>query len=121
MAVRHPPTCRLAPCLTIAQALALLLLSAGCALSRRPKPVVAAPAPSQINVGKIALVNAEEHFVLIDLGPYLYVPPPGAALHSVGAAGAIAHLRAAPEQKRPFIAAEILDGQPAAGDEVFLQ
>jgi hypothetical protein len=39
-------------------------------------------------------------------------------MHSINAAGAIAHLKASPEQKRPFIAADIIDGEPAVGDEV---
>ena len=37
-------------------------------------------------------------------------------MHSTNAAGATAHLKASPEQKRPFIAADIIDGEPAVGD-----
>ena len=69
-------------------------------------------------VGEIAVVDEEKRFVLIDLDSNLYVPAPGAALRSTNAAGATAHLKASPEQKRPFIAADIVDGEPAVGDEV---
>ena len=90
---------------------------AGCAT--KPRPAAAAPATiPPFVVGEIAVVDEEKRFVLIDLGSNLYVPAPGAALRSTNAAGATAHLKASPEQKRPFIAADIVDGEPAVGDEV---
>jgi hypothetical protein len=64
------------------------------------------------------VVDEEKRFVLIDLDSNLYVPAPGTALRSTNAAGAAAHLKASAEQKRPFIAADIVDGEPAVGDEV---
>ncbi len=63
-------------------------------------------------------MDEEERFVLIDLGSNLYVPEPGALLRSTNPAGDTAHLKTSPEQKRPFIAADIIDGKPAVGDEV---
>ncbi len=63
-------------------------------------------------------MDKEKRFVLIDLASNLYVPAPGAALRSTNAAGATAQLKASSEQKRPFIAADIVDGEPAVGDEV---
>jgi hypothetical protein len=69
-------------------------------------------------IGEVAIVDEEKHFVLIDLANNLYVPTPGAPLLAKGAPGKVAHLQASPEQKRPFIAADILDGDPAVGDEV---
>jgi hypothetical protein len=94
-----------------------LLLLAGCATKSPPAATAPAlTAPSL--VGEIAMVNKEKHFVLIDLGSNLYLPAPGAALRSTNAAGATAHLKASPEQKRPFIAADVVDGEPAVGDEV---
>ena len=114
---------RLAPqilfrCLTIAGAAAASLLPfSGCA--PRPRPVTTAPAPVRPSVvGEIAVVDEEKRFVLIDLDSNLYVPAPGAVLRSTNAAGQTAHLKASPEQKRPFIAADIVDGEPAVGDEV---
>jgi hypothetical protein len=85
------------------------------------KPGAAAAVPSPVLpsvVGAIAVLDEEKRFVLIDLGSNLYVPAPGAAMHSINATGAIAHLKASPEQKRPFIAADIIDGEPTVGDEV---
>ena len=105
-------------CLMIAGvATSALLPFTGCAAKLRP--AVAAPAPAQLSVvGEIAVVDEEKRFVLIDLGSNLYVPAPGATLRSTNTAGAIAHIKASPEQKRPFIAADIIDGAPAVGDEV---
>ena len=94
-----------------------LLTFPGCA--SQPRTATAAPRPARPSVvGEIAVVDEEKRFVLIDLGSNLYVPAPGAAMHSINAAGATAHLKASPEQKRPFIAADIIDGEPAVGDEV---
>jgi hypothetical protein len=114
---------RLAPqilfrCLMIAAAAAASVLPlSGCA--PRPRSVATVPAAVRPSVvGEIAVVDEEKRFVLIDLDSNLYVPAPGAALRSTNPAGETAHLRASPEQKRPFIAADIVDGEPAVGDEV---
>jgi len=94
-----------------------LLTFAGCAA--HPQPATGAPRSARPSVvGEIAVVDEEKRFVLIDLGSNLYVPAPGVAMRSTNAAGATAHLKASPEQKRPFIAADIIDGEPAVGDEV---
>ncbi len=85
--------------------------------SASPIPSATPSVPHRI-VGEIAVVNAAEHFVLIDLGSNLYVPEPGTILRSRDAAGALANLKTSPEQKRPFIAADIVDGAPKVGDEV---
>jgi len=95
-----------------------LFTSTGCA-PQPPGTAAAAPRPASPSVvGEIAVVDEEKRFVLIDLGSNLYVPAPGATMHSTNAAGGTAHLKASPEQKRPFIAADIIDGEPAVGDEV---
>jgi hypothetical protein len=100
---------------TIAGATASSLLTfGGCASIR---PVAPAPVRSSV-VGEIAVVDEEKRCVLIDLESNLYVPAPGTPLRSTDAAGRTAHLKASPEQKRPFIAADIVDGEPAVGDEV---
>ncbi len=64
------------------------------------------------------MVDEERRFVLIDLDPYLYVSSPGTSLRTSNAKGETAHLKASAEQKRPFIAADLLDGDPAVGDRV---
>jgi hypothetical protein len=91
-------------------------MSSGCAVAHHRAITSAAPGP--VVVGEVAVVDEEERFVLIDLGSNLSVPPPGAALWTKNAKGLTSHLRASSEQKRPFIAADILDDTPAVGDEV---
>jgi hypothetical protein len=100
-------------CLTISG----IFVGSGCASTPPPKPARAALTPPRV-VGEIAIVDKEKHFVLVDLESNLYVPPPGTELQSRNGAGKIAHLKASPEQKRPFIAADIVDGEPAVGDQV---
>ncbi len=69
-------------------------------------------------MGEVAVVDEGKRFVLIDLASNLYVPAPGAALRATNAKGETARLKASPEQKRPFVAADIIDGDPAVGDQV---
>jgi hypothetical protein len=95
-----------------------ILVSSGCTPTPPPQPARAALTPPTV-VGEIAVVDEEKHFVLIDLESNLYVPLPGTELQSRNAAGKIAHLKGSPEQKRPFIAADIVDGDPAVGDQVW--
>ena len=101
----------------LAATTSLLLPITGCASHRRPAATSAAAARPVV-IGEIAVVDEEKRFVLIDLDSHLYVPSPGAALRATNAAGKTAHLKASPEQKRPFIAADIIDGDPAVGDQV---
>ncbi len=98
-------------CLTIAWS---ILTLAGCALKTRSNAATIGPRV----VGEVAVVDEEKRFVLIDLESNLYVPAPGAALRTTNARGETAHLKASPEQKRPFVAADIVDGEPAVGDQV---
>lgn len=105
--------------LGIAAAVGSALVHAGCAARPKPAAVDASGRQPSIVVGEIALVDKKRGFVLVDLESNLYVPAPGKALRSIGAlSGETAHLRLSTEQKRPFIAADILDGDPAVGDVV---
>ena len=98
-------------CLTISS---LLLL--GCAATdHRAAP--SAPAGPSV-VGSVAVVDEERRFVLIDLESGLYVPPPGVVLRTANASGETGRLRTSPEEKRPFVAADIVQGNPAVGDQV---
>ncbi|HEY2713681.1 MAG TPA: hypothetical protein VGI60_14295 [Chthoniobacterales bacterium] len=116
--MRLVPLTRLS-CLTTVAADMVFLILEGCAAVDRPQSAQpAANLHPRINVGEIALVNEEQHFVLIDLESNLYVPPQGVLLISVSPIGRTAHLKAGAEQKRPFVAADILDGNPAVGDRV---
>jgi hypothetical protein len=71
-----------------------------------------------IEVGEIAFVDSKRRFVLIDLQSNLYVPAPGVVLRSRNSSAETARLQVGSEQKRPFIAADIIDGAPEVGDLV---
>jgi hypothetical protein len=110
-----PPTrIILFPCLTIAGS---ILILNGCAREKQPATAPPAAIAPRV-VGEVAIVDEEKRFVLIDLESNLYVPAPGTELRATNAHGETAHLKASPEQKRPFVAADIVDGEPAVGDEV---
>jgi hypothetical protein len=100
-----------------------VLALSGCAPQTRAKTPAAAAAANAATleprvVGEVAVVDEEKHFVLVDLESNLYVPAPGTALRATNANGGVAHLKASPEQKRPFVAADIIDGDPSVGDQV---
>jgi len=98
--------------------LTFLFLLAACA-SLPTKRAEGPARPRTILVGEVTIVDEVGQFVLVDLASNLYVPAPGIALRSINAAGeTTAHLKAAPERKRPFIAADVVDGRPAVGDLV---
>jgi hypothetical protein len=85
----------------------------GCAGKRTgPTP----PVPHLL--GRIALVNENLKFVLIDVGTY-YSPKPGQALKTFRAGTQTGILAVTPEYKRPFVAADIIQGNPAPGDAVY--
>jgi hypothetical protein len=97
------------------------MLSSGLVVACQSLNVRATRTPAreaEVDVGEIALVDLKRRFVLIDLQSNLYIPPPGATLRSKSASGKIARLRVGPEQKRPFVAADIIDGEPETGDLV---
>jgi hypothetical protein len=107
-------------CLTIVGSLGLVFLG-GC--SSKPKPAATATTaasaqPQTIHVGEVAVVDERKRFVLIDLQSNLYVPEPGVTLRTMRDATETAKLKVTPERKRPFIAADVIEGQPAVGDEV---
>jgi len=94
-----------------------ILLLTGCAW-HKPKPaapVAAAAGPQR--VGKVALVNEELGFVLVDVGS-LYVPQAGTALKSFSGGAETGILAVSPEKQRPFIVADIIRGDPKVGDDV---
>lgn len=81
-------------------------------------PSATSAQPRTIQVGEVRVVDAEKHFVLIDLQSNLYVPEPGTVLRAMRDTTESAKLKVTPEQKRPFIAADVIEGEPAPGDEV---
>lgn len=94
------------------------LLATCAAPSRTGKPSPGSSPPRPIIVGEVAIVDENKRFVLIDLASNLYTPAPGVALRTMNGAEETGRLRAAPERKRPFVAADIIDGTPNVGDEV---
>lgn len=86
----------------------------------RRTPPAAPPEPPPVvpeRVGAVAVVNDELHFVLIDVGT-LYTPPAGTALKSFSAGKQTAILAVNPERRRPFVVADIIEGNPQVGDDV---
>jgi len=71
-----------------------------------------------IQVGEVKVVDERKRFVLIDLQSNLYVPEPGVILRSMRDAIETARLKVSPERKRPFIAADVIEGDPTPGDQV---
>ncbi len=93
-----------------------MMLLAGCAFHRQPRPMTAASSGPQ-RVGTIATVNEDLHFVLVDVGS-LYAPGAGTALKSFSNGVETGILAVSPEKERPFIVADIIKGDPKIGDEV---
>ena len=96
--------------------LVLAMLFAGCALfKKKEKP--AAPATENF-LGTISTVNEAGHFVLVDFGGFA-APTPGANLEVRRAGATVATIKAGVEIRRPFAAADIIDGTPQTGDDVW--
>lgn len=103
--------------------LALLVLP-GCATLKKLWPFKSRtqrgervhPAPER--AGVIVLVNEEQRFVLIDTTTGT-IPAAGTALKALRGEAEVAVLHAGEVQRRPFVIADIVTGQPARGDVVF--
>jgi len=78
-----------------------------------------APQPYTARLGLVSLVNNSSDFVLINIGT-APAPPPGSRLQSYSAqAGATAaELSVSNYQRRPFLIADIISGNPKVGDSV---
>lgn len=78
------------------------------------------PKPAPKKLGSVAFVNQSDGFVLVRMN-YGYSVDPGTTLYAVGPDGAAtAKLARDPDEKRPFVVANILAGNPANGDSVLL-
>ena len=105
---------------------ALVALTPGCALlhrQRKPVPRAEAVVPVEVRqplqrLGMVALVNEEERFVLIDSGA-LPTPSTGALLASYSGPTLSAQLKASAVRRRPFVVADVLEGAPRVGDDIF--
>jgi len=104
--------------LAITGAIGFSIAFGGCRLNPNPERTAARAAEQPVAVGEVALVDEANRFVLIDLASSLYVPEPGVLLRAKNASGKTARLKTAAERKRPFVAADIVDGEPKVGDQV---
>jgi hypothetical protein len=102
----------------------LLVVAGGCTTvkkmtpfkSHTPRAELVHPAPER--VGVIVLVNGETRFVLIDTSTGV-IPDPGTALKALRQDAQVAVLKCGDVQRRPFVIADIVSGEPARGDVVF--
>lgn len=87
-----------------------------------PAAAPLADAPSvRIPVGTLHVVRREGDFVLIRSTRFLVIEP-GTDLFAYGNGGnETARLRVSPARKGQFVTADILSGEPAAGDQVFME
>ena len=79
----------------------------------------AASQPYTARLGLISLVNNSSDFVLINIGT-APAPPPGSRLQSYSqrAGSTAAELSVSNYQRRPFLIADIISGDPKVGDSV---
>jgi len=99
----------------------------GCANFRKPKPAPPAPpaakhsgpAPVQFVTitGKVTLVNKQYAFVVVDFGAQR-PPVTGTTLTVRRANQVVGHVRVTEPVRGRFVTADIVDGEPRAGDEV---
>ncbi len=103
-----------------------LSLLPGCAIfqprSDEKKRAAQEQAVAEVNrrpalVGRIALVNAEENFVLIDAGT-APAARSGAMWRAYAGDAISAELRATDVKRRPWVIADIVSGEPRTGDTV---
>lgn len=75
--------------------------------------------PSAQAVGKVEMVNPDDHFVLARLNMNL-VMAPGTEITLLNESGQMAKAKITPERKGVFITADIVSGSPAKGDIVMI-
>jgi hypothetical protein len=118
LACTHRPPAR--PLLT-ALLVTALLATTGCSTLLRLVPHRKKPASHPVtapqDVGRVALVNASLGFVLIETRS-MYTPPPGQALKTFRNGQETGVLAVTAERNHPFVAADIVRGAPAIGDQV---
>ena len=103
----------------VALGMAAVLVLPGCAwrkhAAHRKHPDEPPAGPRR--VGTVAVVKEDLHFVLVDVGS-LSRPEPGTALKCFSGGTETGILAVSAEEKRGFIAADIVKGEPKVGDEV---
>ena len=84
---------------------------------KKPAETPAAAVNGPQRVGRVAVVNEDLGFVLVDVGT-LYTPQAGTALKSFRNGVETGVLAVSPEKERPFIVGDIVKGTPQVGDDV---
>lgn len=101
--------------------LVLALLSCalgGCALFRSKAPVIPdATLPSWI--GRVVMVDSVNRFVLVDTGAGVH-PPPGGAVMTLREKRRTGLLQVTEDARPPYVAMQILEGDPQLGDQAVL-
>lgn len=106
------------PCRLVICAVACSALLAGCALFPAREPE-APPATLPSWMGRVVMVDEEHGFALVDTGAPVLLPV-GAKLLSFSEGRRTAVLQVTAENRPPYLALEILEGQPRVEDEVAL-
>jgi hypothetical protein len=84
-----------------------------------PEDIAAAHARRPLlRLGVVTFVDETERFVLIDSGAQP-TPADGVRLRSYAGPHISAELRTSAVRRRPFVVAEIVEGAPRTGDEIF--
>jgi hypothetical protein len=88
---------------------------------RQPSPEAVAAAKARRplqRLGIVTLVNEAERFVLIDSGAQP-TPLEGVRLRSYSGPQVSGELRTSAVRRRPFVVADIIEGTPRTGDEIY--
>ncbi|MEO7933158.1 MAG: hypothetical protein ABIT76_08370 [Chthoniobacterales bacterium] len=98
----------------------LLAVLPGCAVLGKfgKKKPPAETVATQNFLGTISMVNDAGRFVLVDFGGFA-APTPGAEMQVRRGGEDVATLKAGAEMRRPFAAADIVQGAPQPGDDVW--
>lgn len=78
-----------------------------------------APPPWRQTLGRVALVNQDMSFVLVEIGT-APSPEPGAPLRAYSDTTVSAELVVSSYQRRPFLIGDIVSGMPKVGDSIVL-
>ena len=84
---------------------------------KKKKPAAAQNENVTRIIGTIEMVNPEQRFVLIRAQGRLSIPA-GQEITAMDGSGALARLKVSPEKKQDFLTADIVDGNPRAGNVV---
>ncbi len=83
-------------------------------------PQQASPGSFRNPIGTVTVINQLHQFVLLDVSSLPY-PPVGTLLACVSGSQQTALLRVASPSRPPFLIADIVQGQPVIGNQIFLQ